>query len=671
MNSNTVTVNNIVVPIEGERNLLEIIRKAGIDLPTFCYHSELSIYGACRLCLVEIVGKGVTAACSTAPRAGMVIKTETAQLRNMRKINIELLLANHKRECPSCPRSHNCNLQDIARRLGVSEVRYKQTEETLPVDASSKTLLRDPNKCVLCGDCVRVCSEIQSIGAIDFAFRGAKARVVPAFDKKLNEVECVHCGQCAAVCPTGAIVPHPDYDQVWEALNDPKKVVVAQVAPAVRVALGEYFGCKIGENVEGQMVAALKMMGFDYVYDTCFTADMTIFEEATELLDRIQNGGKLPMFTSCCPAWVKFAETYYPEMLPNLSTTRSPQQIFGAVARQTLPAKLGIAPEDLVIVSIMPCTAKKFEAQLDKFSRNGRPDVDHVVATVGLAQMIKSMGINLTALAPESFDMPLGFSTGGGVIFGATGGVMEAALRFAVEKLEGKPLAKVDFKEVRGMDYLREAVYTVAGKEVKVAVVHTLAAARKLIEAIKAGTADYQFVEVMSCPGGCISGGGQPINPTPGFRKQRAAGLYSTDKARQLQKPQDNYLVQKCYEESFGGAAGSHEAHEALHTQYQNRSQIFEARQSVLAGSAEKKLPISVTISTRQQNCQGQQLLANLVGYVKEKGIAEQVDIDAAFSGRTQAADEVRLVIGETLMTAAEFDADTIGKMIEKGVKDL
>ncbi len=668
---NTITINNIEVAIEGERNLLEVIRKAGIDLPTFCYHSELSIYGACRLCLVEVVGRGVTAACSTAPRAGMVIKTETAQLRNMRKINIELLLANHKRECPSCARSNNCNLQDIARRLGVSEIRYKQTEKTLPIDDSSDSIVRDPNKCVLCGDCVRVCSEVQSVGAIDFAFRGAKARVAPAFDKNLNEVECVNCGQCAAVCPTGAIVPKPDYDKVWAALNDPEKVVIAQIAPAVRVALGEYFGCKIGENVEGQMISALKLMGFDYVYDTCFSADMTIFEEATELLDRIQNGGKLPMFTSCCPAWVKFAEIYYPELLPNLSSTRSPQQIFGAVARQTLPAKLGIKPENLVIVSIMPCVAKKFEAKLDKFKRDGRPDVDYVVSTVGLAQMIKSMGINMMQLPQESFDMPLGFSTGGGVIFGATGGVMEAALRYAVEKLEGKPLEKVDFKEVRGMASLREATYNVSGKEVKVAVVHTLSAARKLIEKIKAGEADYQFVEVMSCPGGCIAGGGQPINTTPGFRQQRASGLYSADKTRRLQKSQDNFLVAQCYEENYGGKPGSHEAHEALHTRYQNRGQIFDARQNVLCGSAEKKLPICVTICTQQQDCNGQELLVGLVGFVKQNGLAEKVDIDATFSSRPQKEGTIGITIGDLVLDMEDYSIETLGQAIKEGVAAL
>ncbi len=671
MNPNTVKINNIEVPIQGERNLLELIRKVGIELPTFCYHSELSIYGACRLCLVEVEGKGIMAACSTAPAEGMIVHTETAQLRNMRKINIELLLANHNRECPSCARSANCSLQDLARRLGVTEVRYKQTKKDMPIDDFSPSLIRDPNKCVLCGDCVRVCSEIQTVGAIDFAFRGSKARVAPAFDKNLCEVECVNCGQCAAVCPTGAIVPKPNCDNVWQAINNPDKVVVVQIAPAVRVALGEYFGFKTGENVERQMISALKLMGFDHVYDTCFSADMTIFEEATELLDRVQNGGKLPMFTSCCPAWVKFAETFYPEILPNISTTRSPQQIFGSVARETLPAKLGIKPENLVVVSVMPCTAKKFEAQLDKFKRDGRPDVDYVLTTIELAQMIESMGINLATLQPEAFDLPLGFSTGGGVIFGATGGVMEAALRYAVEKLENKPLEKVDFKDVRGLEGIKEATYKVAGMDVKVAVAHTLANARKLIEAVKAGKADYQFIEIMSCPGGCISGGGQPINTHAGFRKARTAGLYATDKARQLQKPQDNYLVDACYKESFGGNPGSHKAHEELHTHYQNRGQLFDAREAVLRGSAEKKLPICVTICTNQKDCAGQKLLAGLVGFVKDQGLSERVDIDAAFSSRPDAEGTIGVTIGELVLDKEDYTLDKLCQAVAAGVKAL
>ncbi len=424
----TITVNGKVLPICGERNLLELIRKAGIDIPTFCYHSELSIYGACRLCLVEVEKRGIMASCSTAPEPGMVVRTDTKMLRKMRKINIELLLANHKRECPTCSRSSNCTLQEVARKLGVSEVRYKQTTKDAPLDTSSPSLTRDPNKCVLCGDCVRVCSEVQSVGALDFAFRGSKARVVPAFNQDLAKVECVNCGQCAAVCPTGAIIPHQDRDSVWEQIYDPDKTVVVQIAPAVRVAIGERFGFATGENVARKLVTALRMMGFDYVYDTCFAADMTIFEEATEFLYKLQSGAKLPLFTSCCPGWVKFCETYYPEFLPQVSTTRSPQAIFGAVARKPLPEQLKDDPRNLVVVSIMPCTAKKFEAKLPKFSQNGRPDVDYVLTTSELAQMIESMGIDLHKLEPDTFDMPLGFSTGGAVIFGTTGGVMEAAL---------------------------------------------------------------------------------------------------------------------------------------------------------------------------------------------------------------------------------------------------
>lgn len=668
MNPNCVKVNNIEIPIAGERNLLELIRKAGIDLPTFCYRPELSIYGACRLCLVEVEGKGIMAACSTAPMEGMVIRTDTAMLRNMRKINIELLLASHNRECPSCPRGANCTLQDMARKLGVKEVRYKQSIRKEPVDCSSPSLERDPSKCILCGNCVRVCSENQSIGAIGFAARGSHARVVPAFDKNLAEVECVNCGQCAAVCPTGAIVPRQDGDKVWKALHDPAKTVVVQVAPAVRVALGEYFGFKTGENVERRMVAALRMMGFDRVYDTCFSADMTIFEEATELLDRLQNGGKLPMFTSCCPAWVKFAEIYFPEMLGHISTTRSPQQIFGSVVRETLPARLGVKPEDLVSVSVMPCTAKKFEAQLDKFKRNGRPDVDYVLTTTELAQMIESMGIKFAELPPQDFDMPLGYSTGGGVIFGATGGVMEAALRFAVEKIQKKPLEAADFKEVRGMEGIKEATYKVDGAEVKVAVAHGLANARKLVEAVKAGKVNYQFIEIMSCPGGCISGGGQPINLNNGFRQARAAGLYTADKAdRKSQKPQDNYLVDQCYKESFGGAPGSHEAHEAFHTHYQSRADLLDARIPVVSGGAGKKLPVCVIVESDGKDDAGRKLLAGVVEYVKQNGLEDKVEVSAAFQYRNP---QVGATVGD-MEVAPGADLASLCSLISAGVKAL
>ena len=579
---NTIIINNIEVAIEGERNLLEVIRKAGIDLPTFCYHSELSIYGACRLCLVEVVGKGVTAACATAPRAGMVIKTETAQLRNMRKINIELLLANHKRECPSCSRSNNCNLQDIARRLGVSEIRYKQTEQDLPIDDSSDSIVRDPNKCVLCGDCVRVCSEVQSVGAIDFAFRGAKARVAPAFDKDLNEVECVNCGQCAAVCPTGAIVPKPDYDKVWTALNDPEKVVVAQIAPAVRVALGEYFGCKIGENVEGKMISALKLMGFDYVYDTCFSADMTIFEEATELLGRIKNGGKLPMITSCSPGWVNYAEYNYGDLLGHLSSCKSPHEMFGAILKSYYCEKKGIDPKDMFVVSIMPCTAKKYEKDRKELSVGGLQDVDAVLTTRELGKLIRRSGINFAKLPDSEFDNDIvGEYTGAGVIFGTTGGVMEAALRSAAFMLTGKELEKVELQEVRGFEGIKEASYNLGGVQVNVAVAHGMKHAKVLLEQIRKGESKYHFIEIMGCPGGCIAGGGQPyVKPCflpnedadilDTYKTKRANALYQEDQSKGLRASHKNPQIIELYKE-YLGEPNSHKAHELLHTHYKAR----------------------------------------------------------------------------------------------------
>lgn len=647
-------INNCEVEFNDERNLLEVIRKAGIDIPTFCYHSELSIYGACRLCLVDIKGRGIMASCSIKPEPGMIVHTDTKAIRNMRKLNVELLLASHNRECPTCQRSANCTLQDIARKLGVKDVRYKQTQKNLPLDTSSPSLVRDPNKCVLCGDCVRVCAEVQSVGALDFASRGSNARVVPAFDSDLSEGECVNCGQCAQVCPTGAIVAKSNIDQVWDAIYDPEKTVVVQIAPAVRVGLGECFGFKTGENVSRKMVAAMKMMGFDQVYDTCFGADMTIFEEATEFIERLTTGGKLPMFTSCCPAWVKFAETYYPEILPNVSTTRSPQAIFGAVARKTLPAKLGVKPENLVVVSVMPCTAKKFEAQLPKFKRDGRPEIDYVLTTVELASMIDSMGIKLDELEPAAFDMPLGFSTGGGVIFGVTGGVMEAALRFAVEKISGQPLEEIDFKATRGLAPRKEATLEVAGKKLRIAVVHGLGNARKLVEELKAGKAQYDFIEVMACPGGCVAGGGQPITNEKDFRSKRAAGLYNTDKERQVQKPQDNYWVDMCYAEAFGGRPGSHEAHSRLHTVYNNRSQLFDAKSPIMHTDAAGAPSICVTICTKQQDCPGEILLGKIVEYVKEKNIADKVNIDAAFSVRPEADGTIAVSVSDIVIPRSD-----------------
>lgn len=651
----TMTINDKTVEFDSERNLLEVIRKAGIDIPTFCYHSELSIYGACRLCLVDVEGRGVMAACSTAPAEGMVIHTDTKEIRDMRKISIELLLANHSVECPTCARSSNCALQKIAHRLGVNTVRFQKLKNYQPIDKSSPSLERDPNKCVLCGDCVRVCREIQGIGAIDFAHRGSHAKVEPAFDAALGKVECVNCGQCAAVCPTGAIVPKQDRNRVWDALYDKSKTVVVQIAPAVRVALGEYFGAKPGEDVAGKLVAALKLMGFKYVYDTCFTADMTIFEEATELLGRIGSKGKLPMFTSCCPAWVKYVEIYYPELLGNVSSCRSPQAMFGSVAAEVLPKQLGVEPENLTVVSMMPCTAKKFEAQLPKFRHNGKQDVDIVVTTSEVAQMIDSCGIHLADLEPEAFDMPMGFSTGGGVIFGASGGVMEAALRFAAEKISGQPLEHVDFKAVRGMESLKTATLEIAGQKLRVAVVHGLANAKKLIADIQSGKESYDFIEVMACPGGCISGGGQPLGVTDKLRVIRQKGLYAADKAHQVQKPQDNYLVTRCYEQYLGGCPGSHEAHHLLHTCYQNRSQLFDAKIPVSRGTAKERLPITVTICTKQENCPGQLLLGMIASYIKQRGYTDRIDLDAAFSSRDDEDGTICVTVGDSIVERTKF----------------
>ncbi len=669
----TIVVNGREVEFTDERNLLEVIRKVGIDIPTFCYHSELSIYGACRLCLVEVTTPSprgnrtmVMAACSTAPQAGMIIQTDTEALRAQRKITVELLLANHNCDCPTCSRSENCRLQSLARQLGIMDIRYNRLTEFEPIDNSSPSIQRDPNKCVLCGDCVRACREIQGVGCIDFANRGSKARVAPSMNKLLGEVECVNCGQCVQVCPTGALVPAQVADKVWKDLYDKSKTVVVSIAPAVRVALGEYFNIPAGEDVSGKMVAALHLMGFKHVYDTSFTADMTIFEEGTEFLTRMTTpGATMPMFTSCCPAWVKYCEMFYPEYLGNLSSARSPQAMFGSVAKTMLPNLLGCKREDMVVVSVMPCTAKKFEAQLPKFTTDGKPEIDHVVTTSELARMIASMGIKLDELAPEPYDMPMGMATGAGVIFGTTGGVMEAALRFAVEKLEGKPLQKVDFEAVRGLEARKEATLTVAGKEVRICVVYGLAKAKELLEDLKAGRAHYDFIEVMACPGGCISGGGQPVGTTMKQRQARMEGMYRSDKAHDSQKSQENTEVIKAYENCLGGAAGSHIAHELLHTIYQNRSQIMDSKLSLINGNAEKKLAITVSVSTVKPEAAAA-LLDAIGSYVKQAGLEDKVALDAAFNSCS---------CGQNCVTvgALDFadDLDAIKKAIDAGVAAL
>ncbi len=630
MNSDKfVTVDGIRVPIEGEKNLLEIIRKANIEIPTFCYHSELSVYGACRLCLVEVEGRGIMASCSTEPSPGMVIRTNTKEIRDIRKISLELLLANHDQSCPTCERSDTCKLRMLAAQLGIEEVRFKKAELNLPLDRSSYSLVRDPNKCILCGDCVRYCSEIQGIGAIDFVSRGSGVTVQPAFGKNLADVECVYCGQCASVCPTGAITIKQEIDMVREAIDNPRKKVVAQVAPAVRVALGEMFNMDSGSITTGKIVAALRMMGFDRVFDTSFSADLTVIEEANEFLARKEKGENLPIFTSCCPAWVKFAEQYYPGLLPHLSSCRSPQQMFGSLAKSVLSGDMKVKPEDLVVVSIMPCTAKKYEAKRSEFKKDGVPDVDHVITTQELGKMIKESGILFERLAPESMDMPLGFHTGAGVIFGNSGGVSEAVLRYAYEKVTGEVLEKVDFQEVRGESGLRETEIEINGSKLRLAIVHGLKNARKVAEKILNGEADYDLVEVMSCPGGCIGGAGQPISQEVSTRRERTKTLYYSDKLLQLHKAQENPFIRDFYKNNLGEVNG-HKAHELLHTHYQSRSRIKDETLELINGS-EKKLKVNVCVGTGCYLKGSQDILHTLIRQVEEKNLQNQVEVQATF----------------------------------------
>ncbi len=626
----TLSIDGIAVPINGERNLLELIRKTDIDLPTFCYHSDLSVYGACRLCIVDIAGRGIQGACSTAPEPGLVVRTQTEEIREIRKISVELLLANHERECTTCSKSASCQLQDVARRLGINKVRFKAVHEPAEVDRSSPSVTRDPNKCVLCGDCVRFCSEIQGIGAIDFAHRGHDVAVLPAFGNGLGEGECINCGQCAAVCPTGALTPRQEIDEVWKALVDPTKTVVAQIAPAVRIALGELFGMQPGESTRGQMVAALKRLGFKYVYDTAFAADLTVIEESNEFLARKSKAGKLPLFTSCCPAWVKFAEQYFPELLPNLSTCKSPQQMLGALVKELLPQELGVGKENLVMVSIMPCTAKKFEAKRPEFAHEGVAEVDHVLTTQELARMIEEAGLRFMKLQPESFDMPMGFKTGAGVIFGNSGGVSEAVLRYASEKVTGRKLTNPDIHAVRGEDGLRIVEVPVGDITLKLGIVHGLKNARTLAEKARHGNCDLDIIEVMACPGGCIGGAGQPVSRNPDIRKLRTRGLYDVDKNMELHKSQENHFVTECYQRHLGEIGGRN-AHRLLHTHYQNRRRIAGESIELGDGDSAEKLCVNVCTGTTCFLKGSQHILHELLDQVEQEHLQEKVSIHASF----------------------------------------
>ena len=548
-----MTINNRRVTFTNERNVLSVIRKSGIDLPTFCYHSELSTYGACRMCVVEDDRGRVFASCSEVPRDGMVIYTNTPRLQHHRKMIIELLLAAHCRDCTTCAKNGVCTLQKLSRQLGITKVRFENNKKQLPLDTSSECVIRDPNKCILCGDCVRTCEEIQGLGILDFALRGSKMQVTPAFNKDLAQTDCVGCGQCRAVCPTGAISIKQNVEPVWAALADKNIRVVAQIAPAVRVAVGDKFGIKKGENTLGRLVAALRRIGFDEVYDTNFGADLTVMEESKELVERLGSGENLPLFTSCCPAWVKFCENRYPEFRKNISTCRSPQEMFGALLKEEARMNAekdraeGKEPKKTMVVSIMPCTAKKAEITRPEHYTDGEQNVDYVLTTTEITRMIQEAGIDLAQVQPEALDMPFGLASGAGAIFGVTGGVTEAVLRRLVNSSRAEDLEEISFSGIRGVDGIKEAKVNLNGREVKIAVVNGLHCAEDLLEKMKAGEEHYDFVEVMACKRGCIAGGGQPVPIGPRTKKARLEGIYKIDNMAQIKLSNENPIITEVY----------------------------------------------------------------------------------------------------------------------------
>ncbi len=651
--SGFVTVDGIRVPIDGEKNLLALIRKVGIDIPTFCYHSNLSTYGACRLCLVEINGKEIDASCVVPPKDGMSVRTNTAKIRGMRRMNLELLLANHKQDCPTCEKSASCKLRDLAAKMGIRDVRFRHTRKELEKDEGSVALVRDPNKCILCGDCVRYCSEIQGLGAIDFAHRGADVVVTPAFGRSLGAVDCVNCGQCAAVCPTAAIVPKSHVDRVWKELDDGETAVVAQIAPAVRVALGEHFGLGAGETATGKITTALRMLGFDRVYDTSFGADLTVVEEATEFLERKKKGGKLPLFTSCCPAWVKFAEQLFPELLPNLSTCMSPQSMVGSLVREEEGRKPRSRPEKLKIVSVMPCTAKKYEISRPELARDGRPLVDHVLTTTELAKMIQEAGIRFADLPLSAMDMPMGFHSGAGLIFGNSGGVSEAVARYVGPASSANRENVLEFaEESKGV---KVAVLDLGETKLSVTVVQGLANAKRVAEEILEGKRTTDIVEVMACPGGCIGGAGQPESFDPEIRRKRTEGLRDQDLSLQLRTTRDNPFVERYYREVLRDEPGGKRSHELLHTHFRSKKRIQETLIPLIRGTGASKIQVKVCVGTSCFLRGSQALLAGILKKAEEEGLADFVDVSATFC--SEKCDKGPTVhVGEDVLTHATLD---------------